>query len=69
MQTLLAFTWIGTKPTIALDVPSRPTVFTAFTTLNILTKFFEDFGVEKVLVEVKKFVIPEARWVSVRVAR
>jgi hypothetical protein len=47
MQTLLAFTWVGTKPTIALDVPSRPTVFTAFTTLNILTKFFEDFGVEK----------------------
>lgn len=29
----------------------------------------EDFGVEKVSVEVKKFVIPEARWVSVRVAR
>jgi FolB domain-containing protein len=29
----------------------------------------DEFGAEGVMVEVKKFVIPETRWVSVRVSR
>jgi len=28
-----------------------------------------EFGATKVTVEVKKFVVPEARWVAVRVTR
>lgn len=29
----------------------------------------DEFGAARAMVEVKKFVVPEARWVSVRVAR
>jgi FolB domain-containing protein len=37
--------------------------------LDLSAMIMRDFGAEQVAVEVKKFVLPEARWVAVRVRR
>jgi len=37
--------------------------------VDIAGVLLSEFGAERVTVEVKKFVLPEARWVSVRVTR
>jgi len=37
--------------------------------IDIAEMILKDFGPERVLVEVQKFIIPQARWVAVRVVR
>ena len=37
--------------------------------VDLAAMILSEFGAERVSVEVKKFVVPEARWVSVRVRR